>query len=83
MTAAAIPAATCIGHRPAESVHTRRGGWLHTGELGRIAKPDELIDHGGRPLARYKMPREVYRGGAAEEAVGKIAKLEVREPLRV
>ena len=50
---------------------------------GRTATPEDLIDHCGQTLARYKVPRAVYIEEAlTKNAVGKIAKPVLSERLR-
>jgi acyl-CoA synthetase (AMP-forming)/AMP-acid ligase II len=50
---------------------------------GRDATPDDLIEKCRQPLARYKVPREVYIEEALlKNALGKIAKPVLRERLR-
>jgi acyl-CoA synthetase (AMP-forming)/AMP-acid ligase II len=135
--------------RPDESAQVLRGGWLHTGDVGRFdddgyltlvdrvkdliirggeniypkeiedvlythpavleaavvgqpdqvfgeqpvafvtlrpgfsAEPGNLVEHCGRSLARYKVPREVYiQQVLPKNAVGKIAKPALRERLK-
>ena len=44
--------------------------------------PEDLIEHCGRSLARYKVPREVYiQPLLPKNALGKIAKPVLREQL--
>jgi long-chain acyl-CoA synthetase len=50
---------------------------------GRVATAEELVEHAGRALARYKVPRAVYvEDTLPKNAVGKIAKPVLRERFR-
>jgi long-chain acyl-CoA synthetase len=45
--------------------------------------PEDLIEHCRQPMARYKLPREVYiEETLPKNTVGKIAKPELRQRLQ-
>ena len=58
-------------------------GVRKAGSVGLPMVPEDLIEHCRRSLARYKVPREVYiEEMLPKNAVGKIAKPELRQRLR-